>query len=276
MAVAFRHQQQQQPLLWRCCIVLVLAVAATTAASTPITINNEALMERLDKTSSTNTHAYRSVTDQHGCSLRIPPALVTKCGTDTSPQLLGYATSTDASSVISFHDTIDEQVCSGAGGIVRIIHRQWSCNGIGDATTVQTIIVSDAAQAPVLAPIDAVLIPCNSTTSLIDSLGNVGEPEILSNCSSITMQVQDSTPALMCQPDTCQPVKAIVRTFRATDQCGNAAAPVTQLIQQQLCDAASATLCKNCQRPAGSSHEQRMIPMNGLGKGFNCFTGMPH
>jgi hypothetical protein len=243
----------------RFALVLILGVVSWCGAlSTRIQVNNEP-----------------SVIASSSSEVCVPPAsLAVTCEQDTSPQALGFASS--SLERITFSDTIEEQTsCKGMGGVIRTIHRQWVCSS-GDGTeqqesALQVIVVRDSAQPPIIEPLKPVLLACNASSSTDVSV--TGQPVVSANCTVSMVQFEDSPTMIMCHPETCQPQKIFVRTFHAIDQCNNAAAPMTQVIQRQVCDASAGSLCKQCQSTAPPPASYPHVPLDQLGRGFNCFSG---
>lgn len=158
-----------------------------------------------------------------------PPDASVECGGSLSPTALGLATATDGCgavidpSDISFaDDNAGLNLCGGTTGvIIRTFTASAPAGCGGDATAVQEITITDTTPPVINCPAD---VPLGVNPPLAGGIPtNLPAPDISSvsaidGCSAVTVAfLGDSAPTVV----NC--VATIVRTYEATDQCGNSA-----------------------------------------------------
>ena len=143
-------------------------------------------------------------------ALVIPPDTTVSCLADTSPATTGYATLCGAS--LTFADTVTKKECSGPGGLLAIIKRAWSYES---HIRTQTINVVDSKTIIFTSVPASTTVPCNQSPP--PSQANA------TSCTAVTITSSESSAAVSCDSSTCSPRRYLVRTFTATDLCGNTA-----------------------------------------------------
>lgn len=154
----------------------------------------------------------------------IPPALtppanvVLECGQglDTSPTATGEATATDTcdpSPVVTFADEFVQGACPGHVTVLRLWTATDSCGNVNQ--TVQTIDVDDTTPPSLTPPADVTLECVQGIDTSPTGTG-----------LATTMDACDLSPALtwvdVTTPGACDGDFTVVRTWTATDSCGNA------------------------------------------------------
>jgi HYR domain len=157
------------------------------------------------------TNAVQTITvrDTTRPALSLPPSLVLECPADTSTNVTGVATGSDACSqvIVRYSDTVSN-ACGGA----KVISRLWTAtDACGNATNgVQTLTVRDTTPPALTLPVDVVL-ECPADTSTNKN----GAATALDACGAVAITYSDSV------SNSCGGTKTIWRTWRATDACGN-------------------------------------------------------
>ena len=152
-----------------------------------------------------------TVVDRTAPSLSVPPNLTVDCGHPTDPSATGQASATDSCSspVVTHTDITSLTGCGGTGTIVRTWKATDACGNV--ATGVQTITVVDAT-LPTLSVPPSVTVRCGSSTDP-SATGQAGATD---TCSSPVVTHTDVTSLTGCGG-----TGTIVRTWKATDTCGN-------------------------------------------------------
>jgi predicted outer membrane repeat protein len=154
--------------------------------------------------------AYESAAGGGGLAIICPPNVTLECpATDTSPAVTGDPNATGCGTVtISYSDS----VTPGCGG-TQTIERTWTADdGSETATCVQVITVADAT-APVLTIPAATVLDC----AFGSDPNQAGAATATDTCDAApTVTYADTTTA-----GTCPFATVLVRTWTATDACGN-------------------------------------------------------
>jgi hypothetical protein len=200
-----------------------------------------------------------------GPQISCPPEVVIGCNDDTSPTSTGFATATTTCAIpgeitIGYTDNVSTSgFCNGT------IERTWrATDPCGNSSTcIQTIRIEDNT-APVLDCPGDIAISC----SVNPVPANTGAASATDDCSStadITITYQDDRSGF----STCG--GTILRTWRATDECGNFTTCVQQIT---INDNAAPTL--SCPPDANISCGQSSDPSNtGVATATdNCSSGV--
>jgi hypothetical protein len=149
-----------------------------------------------------------------GPSITCPGNITISCSASRNPSNTGTATATTACSLpgeieITYSDVENLTGCSGTGTITRTWRAKDPCGGV--STCAQTITIQDN-QGPTLSG-----VPTNATVSC-DAVPPVATVTASDNCDAgpITVNFSESISAGAC-PDAY----TIVRSWSATDACGN-------------------------------------------------------
>ncbi|MFN4255557.1 MAG: SdrD B-like domain-containing protein, partial [Saprospiraceae bacterium] len=149
----------------------------------------------------------------------VPANVTLGCGEPLPTNLPTATDNCDANVAVTFADSQTPGGCSAGGAIVRTFTATDDCGNTATAT--QLIEIQDN-EAPVLAN-----VPANLTLGCGESLPTT-LPTATDNCDqNVAVTFADSQ-----TPGGCSAGGAIVRTFTATDDCGNTAT-ATQLIEIQ-------------------------------------------
>ena len=155
-----------------------------------------------------------SVRDTTPPVITLPAAFPVNCGAPTSPADIGWATATDncdPNPVLTFSDVSSPGSCTGRSQIIRTWTAVDACGNIRH--TPQTINIQD-----IIAP--TITIPANITISCDASrlpAATGGNATAVDNCDPIpVITYSDVTNA-----GACAGANVILRTWKATDACGN-------------------------------------------------------
>jgi hypothetical protein len=152
-----------------------------------------------------------TVQDTTSPTLVVPADRVLECPADTRTNVTGVATATDTcSSVTITYSDVVSNTCGGA----RVISRLWTATDAcgNGASAVQTITVRDTTRPVITAPASVVLeCPADTTTN------HTGVATATDTCSSVAITYSDVV------SNSCGGSEVILRTWVATDACGNSA-----------------------------------------------------
>ncbi|MEO6131142.1 MAG: T9SS type A sorting domain-containing protein, partial [Saprospiraceae bacterium] len=179
-----------------------------------------------------------SINDLVAPSITCPPNVTIQCNASTLPANTGTATATDvcdATPTITFSDAVTGGGCPQT----QIVTRTWvatdDCNN--SASCVQTIEVSDT-NPPVINCPSNVTIECTGSTAPA-STGSATATDICD--ASVIPTFTDVTVS-----GGCQGVFTIIRTWTATDDCGNSATCNQSILSQDttppICSAMNITV----------------------------------
>lgn len=158
-----------------------------------------------------------NITDDTPPVISCPSDVTISCGDDTNPSSTGTATGSDDCSgyTISYSDTSSGNSC------LTTITRTWTasddCGNTSNCT--QLIEISDDTPPVVTCPAD-LTISCGDSTDPTST----GTATATDNCSNMLVTFMDGT-----SDEPCDAGGGIVRTWTATDDCGNTST-CTQLI----------------------------------------------
>ena len=156
-----------------------------------------------------------SVRDTTPPIITLPASFAVNCGAPTSPADIGWATATDncdPNPVLTYADVATPGSCTGRSQIIRTWTAVDACGNIRH--TPQTINIQD-----IIAPI--LTIPANITISCDASrLPAVtgGSATAVDNCDPVPVITYTD----VTNPGLCGGTQVILRTWTATDACGNA------------------------------------------------------
>ena len=163
-----------------------------------------------------------TVVDTGHLSLIVPADVAVECGSPTSPAALGRATASDPDAgdeapAVTYSDLVQHSGCGGAG----IVTRTWTAtDGCGNTiSAVQTITVVDSTPPALKIPADALVEYGNSTDPAA-----TGRASAMDSCSTTTVSHSD-----VSAPGSCAGRMTLLRTWTATDECGNAISGVQSL-----------------------------------------------
>lgn len=150
-----------------------------------------------------------TVRDVHAPSITCPPNLVLECPAATTTNVTGVATAYDACSAVTltYTDAISN-LCGGA----KLITRTWTAiDACGNrASCAQTITLRDTTPPTLTMPPDRIL-ECRAST-LPSATGTATGQD---TCGAVTISYTDAV------SNQCGNTKSILRTWTATDACGN-------------------------------------------------------
>ncbi len=162
-----------------------------------------------------------TVIDSGHASLSVPADVTVETGDPTDPAATGWATASDPDAVdeppsVTYSDVTDLTGCGGTG----VILRTWSAtDGCGNAVSAaQLITVVDTRGPSLTAPADVAIETVDSPNPSVTGWASVGYHD-------------PSHPPLLTYSDVadltgCDGTGVIVRTWEASDACGNVAIAV--------------------------------------------------
>jgi len=155
------------------------------------------------------------IQDVNGPALEIPPSVNLTCGSDTSPEALGFASAVDdvdGSVEVTYHDEVYVLDCENFVIIERVWTAVDSCGNVSE--DLQSISIEDT-EAPVMVVPAGVQVPSEADTSP-EALGFAIASD---NCSGdIDISFFDEIVEGACEQEY-----TINRFWFATDACGNQA-----------------------------------------------------
>ncbi len=152
-----------------------------------------------------------TVNEPANCCMPTCPANVTiQCGSSTAPAQTGAPTTVSNCGIITYSDNITGGTCP----LIQIINRTWVSSVTGVICT-QTITVMDNIPP-------SIICPANVTVSCAGQVPSVNIASVLrsDNCAGIVIVTHIGD---VKTNQTCVNNFKIVRTYRATDACGNSA-----------------------------------------------------
>jgi hypothetical protein len=158
---------------------------------------------------STNAVQTITVRDTLPPSVIAPPNVVLECPAIPTTNVTGVAAATDGCSavILTYSDSV-----SNSCGAAQVITRRWTavdeCGNSGSAT--QTITIRDITRPSLILP-ENVVLECPADTST----NNTGVAVSQDGCGSVTLAYSDVV------SNSCAGAKVILRTWTATDECGN-------------------------------------------------------
>jgi hypothetical protein len=155
-----------------------------------------------------------TVQDTTKPTIQCPADRVLECGADTRTNATGVATAQDLCGQVSlsFSDSVNNQC-----GLTKVILRTWTATDeCGNASScVQTITVRDTIKPTIQCPPDRILeCPANTSTNV------TGVATGQDSCGQVTIHYADSV------TNQCTGTKVVLRTWTATDECGNSSSCV--------------------------------------------------
>uniref|UniRef100_UPI002492B708 gliding motility-associated C-terminal domain-containing protein n=1 Tax=Winogradskyella flava TaxID=1884876 RepID=UPI002492B708 len=202
-----------------------------------------------------------SIIDTVAPELTIPVNITIECDEDSSPTNTGTASAIDdcATPTITF---VDSEIA--ACGSTKTITRTWTatdaCGNIVSAD--QIIIVQDTTPPTLTVPADAT-IECSED----ESSTNTGMATAIDTCGSVTITQSDVDTA------ACGTTKTIVRTWTATDECGNSVSE-TQTIVVQDTTAPTFTVPSDVILECDTDINDLSITGDVTDESDNCSTGL--
>lgn len=202
-----------------------------------------------------------TVVDSGHVSVLIPPDIVIECGHATAPDVTGWATASDPDAVdeaptVSYEDTFEASGCGGAGTILRTWTGSDECGNAVSA--VQTITIVDATPPTLVVP-DDVTVDYGASTEP----GATGRAGAIDACSPVTVSRADES-----IPGPCGGRETILRTWTATDECGNRVSGVqTIAVVDSTAPRLSlpADAIVECGRPTGPEAAGRAVAFDASG-----------
>jgi hypothetical protein len=170
-----------------------------------------------------------TVVDATAPTLTVPRDVTIGCHDSTSPAATGQATAADACSTptVTYADRASLNGCSGSGTLVRTWTAADACGNAASGT--QTITVVDASAPSLTVPAD-VVIECGHSTLPAAT----GQATATDTCSTPAVTYTDTADLSGCSGSG-----TLVRTWRATDACGNVASGIQTIT---VVDATAPTL----------------------------------
>ena len=150
-----------------------------------------------------------TVQDTTKPTIQCPPNRVLECGDDTRTNATGVATAQDLCGQVSlsYSDSVSNKC-----GLTKVLLRTWTATDEcgNTASGVQTITVQDTVKPTIQCPPDRVLeCPANTGTNA------TGVATAQDGCGQVTVRYADAV------TNHCTGTRVIVRTWTATDECGN-------------------------------------------------------
>jgi len=160
-----------------------------------------------------------TVVDSGHVSLLVPPPAEVACGDPYSPDVTGWATASDPDAIyeapeVTYSDSLQLSGCGGAGTVTRTWRAADECGNTTSAA--QTIRLVDDVPPTLTAPTDVVVEYGDSTSPLATGLAAASD-----RCSPASIAHADVE-----VPGDCAGRSTILRTWTATDECGNSASVV--------------------------------------------------
>ncbi|HXJ71234.1 MAG TPA: hypothetical protein VNM37_00230, partial [Candidatus Dormibacteraeota bacterium] len=163
-----------------------------------------------------------TVQDTTKPTIQCPANRVLECGDDTSTNSTGVATAQDLCGQVSlrYSDSVSNQC-----GFTKVILRTWTATDeCGNTSScVQTITVQDTTKPTIQCPPDRVLdCPANTGTNV------TGVATAQDTCGQVTVRYTDAV------TNKCTGTRVILRTWTATDACGNSSSCVQTITVQDI------------------------------------------
>ena len=155
-----------------------------------------------------------TVQDTTKPTIQLPANRVLECGDDTNPATTGLATAQDLCGQVSLRYS---DVVSNKCGLTKVILRTWTATDeCGNTNSgVQTITLQDTTKPTIQCPPNRVLdCPANTGTNF------TGIATAQDACGQVTIRYSDAV------TNQCPGTMAILRTWTATDECGNSSSCV--------------------------------------------------
>jgi uncharacterized repeat protein (TIGR01451 family) len=192
-----------------------------------------------------------SVRDTTPPVITLPASIPVNCGSPTLPADIGWATVTDncdPNPVLTYSDVATPGTCTGRSQIIRTWRAIDACGNI--TNTPQTINIQD-----IIAPV--ITVPANLTINCDASrlpAATGGSATAVDNCDPApVVTFTDVTTA-----GSCTGANVILRTWTATDACGNASTGVQTITTHDItppaitCPVAITINCDASQLPANT------------------------
>ncbi len=142
--------------------------------------------------------------------LTVPADVTVECNEDTSSASTGLAKADDICGGVRISES--DEIIPGCGNTKTIIRTWTTTDNCGNATSdTQTITVVDTTPPTISVPAN-ISVECGEDVSSV----NTGTATGTDNCGSVTISQSDLETA------ACGNTKTIIRTWTATDECGNA------------------------------------------------------
>src|SRR5206468_1227106 len=163
-----------------------------------------------------------TVRDTTRPAIQCPTNRIVECGSDTRTNAMGVATAQDGCGQVS---VVYTDAISNKCGATQVISRTWSATDeCGNSSScVQTITVQDTIKPTIQCPPDR-LLDCPADTST-NATGVATAQDV---CGQITLRYVDAV------SNKCTGTKVILRTWTATDQCGNTNSCVQTITVQDI------------------------------------------
>ena len=169
-------------------------------------------------------HAVQTITviDTVAPILTVPADITMEASEPTDPAATGWASASDPDAVdeppvVTYSDIADLTGCDGTGTILRTWTATDEC---GNATSAfQTIAVVDTGHMILTVPADIIVESGEPTDPAVAGWASASDPDAVDGPPVVTYTDAESLTG-------CDGTGAILRTWTATDECGNAASVV--------------------------------------------------
>lgn len=167
-----------------------------------------------------------TVVDTGGVLLTVPADMTVEAGTPTEPGVTGWATASDPDAVdeppvVTYSDIADLSGCDGTGTILRTWTATDECGNAVSA--VQTIVVIDSGHITLSPPADATVQAGGSTSPDATGWATASDPDAADEPPSVTYED-------IADLSGCDGTGTIVRTWMATDECGNSSSAAQVIV----------------------------------------------
>ncbi len=167
-----------------------------------------------------------TVVDTGGIVLTVPADAIVEAGTPTDPGTTGWAAASDPDAVdepptVVYSDVADLSGCDGTGTILRTWTATDDCGNAVSA--VQTITVVDSGHITLAVPADVTVQAGDPTTPDATGRATASDPDAVDELPSVTY-------ADAADLSGCDGTGSILRTWTATDECGNSSSAVQTIL----------------------------------------------
>ena len=167
-----------------------------------------------------------TVVDTGGIVLTVPADAIVEAGTPSDPGTTGWAAASDPDAVdepptVVFSDVADLSGCDGTGTILRTWTATDECGNAVSA--VQTITVVDSGHITLAVPATVTVQAGDPTTPDATGWATASDPDAVDEPPSVTY-------ADTADLSGCDGTGSILRTWTATDECGNSSSAVQTIL----------------------------------------------
>lgn len=168
---------------------------------------------------------YIVIQDNVAPVITCPANKTVQCTDNLAPAVQGFATATDNCPIVADSISFTDVVAGGVGNICQVLTRTWKVVDLADnVTTCQQLLSIQDTIKPVFT-----ILPPNITVSCSDGSVDVIPVGATDNCDLSVIPVLTVDTIAIAQGDCGLFDYTIVRTWTATDDCGNVAVHTRQI-----------------------------------------------